>query len=312
MSSIDLVYILGTGSNWNNNEIRFSLRSVEKNLIDVRNVYVIGENPGFLTDKVIHIYHPDPLSGHNADGNMALKILRACREDSLSDDFLFMNDDFIINKPVVASEIKWMHKGNMKNRPENFWKTEFYRLRLRRTFDVLLDRGLPTMQYDYHAPMLMNKYLFPKVMSEFNFCEDIGYTFRSLYGNYLGLPGTNVRGQKVTVYKYYNIDQLSRLVENYQFIGFNDLGLNISLKIWLWLNFKEISIYEKQDTDDIAISIYRWLHSDQNYREGVKLYCRVVRAKNLQLLFLNRETPELHRKLVYKLNQRLSDLYEHT
>jgi hypothetical protein len=200
----------------------------------------------------------------------------------------------------------------MKNRTDTYWKAEFYRLRLRRTFDVLLEKGFPTMQYDYHAPMLMNKHLFPKVMSEFNFCEDIGYTFRSLYGNYLGLPCTNVRGHKITVYKHYTIDKLSEMVENFQFIGYNDLGLNVSLKVWLSHNFSEVSKYEKNDTDDIPILIDRWLHSGCAYKEGVKLYCRIVRAKNLQLLFLNKETPQLQKKLFYKLSQRLEELYEHT
>ena len=176
---MDLVYVLGSGSQWNNNELRFSLRSVEKNLIGVGKIYIIGENPGFLTNKVIHIPHADPLN-QNADGNMAMKIIRACQEPKLTKNFLFMNDDFIINKPMVAKNIKWMHKGDFKNRSEEYWKAQFYRYRLRRTYDLLLALGLPALQYDYHAPMIFNKELFPKLMEQFDYKADIGYTFQTL------------------------------------------------------------------------------------------------------------------------------------
>ena len=40
LSKIDVVYVLGTGSKWHNNEIRFSLRALEKNLRDYRHIYV--------------------------------------------------------------------------------------------------------------------------------------------------------------------------------------------------------------------------------------------------------------------------------
>jgi hypothetical protein len=92
MENIDVVYVLGTGSKWKNNELRFSLRAIEKNLTGYRDIYVIGENPGFLQN-VIHIPYPDELPG-NADGNIARKVLRACREKKLSDNFLFINGCF--------------------------------------------------------------------------------------------------------------------------------------------------------------------------------------------------------------------------
>ena len=197
---IDLVYVLGTGSVWKNNELRFSLRSVAKNMAGVGNIWIIGENPGFLSPEIRHIYYPDELGKDNADGNMARKILRACKEPDLSEDFVFMNDDFIINKPLIAAEIPCLHKGDMKNRPPEFWTKEKYRKRLRRTFDVLTANKYPTIQYDYHAPMIMSKTLFPACMENFDYAHDIGYTFRSLYGNYCRIPASPLGMYKKTVY----------------------------------------------------------------------------------------------------------------
>lgn len=301
---IDLVYVLGNGSCWKNNEIRFSLRSVEKNLKGVRNVYVVGEDPGFLSKRVIHFYEPDSLV-KNADGNMALKILRACQDPSLSDNFLFMNDDFIINKPIVAAEIPWLHKGDMKFRSPRFWQAEFYRYRLRRTFDVLQERKLPTIQYDYHAPMLMNKHEFPKVMAQFDFQADIGYTFRSLYGNYLQLPAEPVEGIKQTIYKYYTLTQLDYITKNPVFIGYNDRGLNNAFKLWLYRKFLTKSIYESYCIYDSVIEIEDWLNStDKDFRIGLNLF-----VKHSQNLFLtskiNLKPTEIIRK---KLEQKLRNL----
>lgn len=304
MKEIDLVYILGSGSRWNNNEIRFSLRSVEKNLLGVRNVYVVGENPGFLSNRVIHLYEPDPLQ-QNADGNMALKILRACRETSLSDDFLFMNDDFIINKPIVAAEIPWLHKGDMKLRSPRFWQSQFYRYRLRRTFDVLQERGLPTIQYDYHAPMLMNKHEFPKVMAQFDFKADIGYTFRSLYGNCLQLPAQPVEGIKQTIYKSYMLSQLQLITRDPVFIGYNDKGLNNAFKLWLYRSYPAKSIYEDFCTYDSVIEIEDWLNSaDKDFRTGLQLF--VKHSPNLMLT--SRINIKQSGSVMIKLEQKLRNL----
>lgn len=308
MQKIDLVYILGKGSLWDNNEIRISLRSVEKNLKGVRNIYVIGENPGFFSDRIIHIYHPDPLSGQNADGNMTLKILRACQIAELSDDFLFMNDDFIIHKPMVACEIPWFFKQDMKYRPGTFWNNHLYRSRLRRTFDILVEREKPTLQYDYHAPMLMNKNEFPRVMEQFDYQNDIGYTFRSLYGNCLELPAIPISGHKVTIYDFYTLTQIEKRVKNVAFVGYNDRGLNNSLKWWMIDSFPKKSKYEKSSSEDKIFELYFWNKGGMNYDRGIRIFEKYYKHKNLLHLFKMGETPTLKNKLNYKLTRSIKEL----
>ncbi len=306
---IDLVYILGSGSAWNNNELRFSLRSVEKNLTGVRNIYVIGENPGFFSSKVTHVYHPDPLPSNNADGNMALKILCACSIPQLSEEFLFMNDDFIINKPMHAPDIPWMHKGDMKNRPHEFWVTQLYRFRLRRTFETLQMHNLPTLQYDYHAPMRMNKISFPKVMQGFDFKEGIGLTFRSLYGNALALPAEHIVNQKVTLYAPYTLEQINYRVREAMFIGYNDPGLNSSFKYWLAFNFNSKSQYEATDIEnEKTFDIATWIINGRLYTSGCQLFRKHFAHKNLAYLFSEHRTPALEKKLHFKINQFIAEL----
>jgi hypothetical protein len=58
---IDVVYPLGTGSVWQDNELRYSLRSLEKNFPDLGRVYVVGHKPDWLGN-VEHIPFGDSQS----------------------------------------------------------------------------------------------------------------------------------------------------------------------------------------------------------------------------------------------------------
>lgn len=307
-AAIDLVYVLGTGSKWSDNEIRFSLRSVQKNLKGYRNIYVVGNCPAFLQN-VIHVSAEDVFDPTvNADGNMTLKLLKACAIDDLSDDFLFMNDDFIVLKPVVASEITWMHKGDMKDRPKKYWEEQFYRKRLLRTFETLRDRMQTTLQYDYHAPMLMNKHRFAEVMAQYDYADGIGLTFRSIYGNALQLPAELLVDQKRTVYIHYSYDQLLKRMEPATFLGYNDAGLSKSLIYFLIMNFKERSDFEKTDITDRTVEITLWLDGPRDYNEGVRLFRKYIHGVNMIKLFEEGETPSMRKKLEYKLERTLDDI----
>ena len=308
ITKVDLVYVVGTGSKWKDNELRFSLRSVSKNLSGVRNIFIVGHLPDFVKN-VIHIPASDIFDpAVNADGNMIHKLLIACKDKRLSDNFLFMNDDFIINQPVAAATIPWLHKEDMATQPESYWKTQFYRYRLKRTFDVLKEYGFPTLQYDYHAPMLMNKNSFAEIMANFVYASDIGYTLRSIYGNALQLPAISVKGQKITVFKFHNLQELQTRYNGINFVGFNDLGLNSSLKYWLIENFPKQSVYESNLPQDRIIDIFYWIKNGMKYPDGVGIFKRYYNHKNLIHMFETMESDTLRSKLKYKLTQTIKEL----
>ena len=56
MTPVDLVYPLNKlCSHWRNQELRYSLRSVEKFVKNYRNIYIIGDKPKYLNGEVAHI-----------------------------------------------------------------------------------------------------------------------------------------------------------------------------------------------------------------------------------------------------------------
>lgn len=98
---MDVVYILGSGSLCNNEEIRYSIRALETNMLDLRNIYIIGEDPKFL-QKIKHIPAHD--SSNYKHINAYHKIILACKIEELSDEFLLMNDDFFMTKEFLGSD----------------------------------------------------------------------------------------------------------------------------------------------------------------------------------------------------------------
>lgn len=243
---VDVVYILGTGSKWQDNEIRFSLRSITKYLSGIRKVWIVGELPCFIDDtKVEHLYCPDRHGRDNADANMIEKILYACKQKGLSEDFLFMNDDFFILRPLDVADIPILHNGDLKDLQKEFWNSSIWRLRLKNTFTQLTWYGMSTTMYDIHAPMMFNKHLFPAVMNQFNYQITPGLNFRSLYGNavYEG-KGTKNNGHKVKAFRPKIWPQLEKETKTAMFFAVNDTGLNIVTKAFLRNNYTEISDYE--------------------------------------------------------------------
>ena len=51
---IDFLYVLGSGSEYNNLELRLSLRSIDKYAHNLGRVFIVGEKPDWIKN-VIHI-----------------------------------------------------------------------------------------------------------------------------------------------------------------------------------------------------------------------------------------------------------------
>jgi hypothetical protein len=307
MGAIDVVYVLGTGSKWKNNEIRFSLRSLDRNLQEFRKIWIVGEKPEFIKG-ISHIPYPDELV-NNADGNIIRKILRVCQEKTLTENFLFINDDHLVLKPIIASEIQPFHKGDLQGFTKEFYNLNFWRGRLFRTRNILLQKGLSTLHFDCHCPIVINKKRFPEVMGMFDYERNIGYTMKSMYGNVVHPDAPLMKGEKVTLFRPYTIKDLVIRTSNSLFASFNDDGLTPMLKEWLLNTFPEPSRFEKEISMDPSFEIIGWLQSDEkNYEEGKRLYDRYGKAKKAKKYFSKGESDARYLKLEHKLKELLNYL----
>lgn len=98
---MDAVYILGTGSKANDLEILYSVRSLTRHMLDLRAVYVVGEETPHLPG-VINISASD--TSKEKWKNAYHKTLKACSIEGISDNFLLMNDDFFMLDPFEGAE----------------------------------------------------------------------------------------------------------------------------------------------------------------------------------------------------------------
>lgn len=180
---IDLVYPLGFGSLWNNNELRYSLRSVEKFLTGYGNVYIVGERPEWVGN-IIHIQADD--TGRSRPEMIMRKILKACQEPGLSDNFLFLNDDFFFLQPAEAETMPYLYDCTLAEAIEKKRKGGPYKQALANTQHVLGCNRKPGLHYDIHTPVIYNKREFPRVMNSYNW-DRFGMVVKSLYCNSVGV-----------------------------------------------------------------------------------------------------------------------------
>jgi hypothetical protein len=226
---MDLVYTLGKGSEWDDNEIRYSLRSVEANLPH-RKIIVVGDMPDFLQN-VIHVPVKDPTNYKSFNTLYKMKV--ACRSKKISDDFVLMNDDFFVMKPI--DKIPYYHKGYLKNTVKNFeYPGSRYFGTLNRTAN-LLGNG---RDFELHCPFIFNKQKFLKLFEVFDLSA--GYVYRSVYADY-----HRIRGKFHPDVKIYNVHDMF-VLENETFLSVSpEVVQKPAIEKLLDSNFPNKSIYEK-------------------------------------------------------------------
>lgn len=168
---MDIVYILGKGSVWKDNEIRYSLRSIGKHLRGFDLVFVVGELPRFLTN-VIHIPCEDVYKGNDLRRNYNIKekVLAACRDERVSGDFLFFNDDHFLLRGLDVSEVRYWSDGG--------WDEPILRAGV--AYKRVLVNTVPFSKYhfDIHTPIVYNKKRFIERM-DVDWSKE--YAVKSLY-----------------------------------------------------------------------------------------------------------------------------------
>jgi hypothetical protein len=181
---VTVVYTLGKGSHYNNAELKFSLRSVEKNLINVKNIVIVGEDPKFKNMEVIRAKDDN---SYIPDNNIFKKLLLACTSDLVTDKFLFMNDDHFILDSFDAEEFPYLYSSTLDTYVKKSKSKGMYYNRVVATHKVCPYGKF----YDVHTPILYEKAKFLELEKLYDY--DTGMVIKSLYGNTF-----NVGGEEIT------------------------------------------------------------------------------------------------------------------
>ena len=155
---MDILYIIGKGSKWVNNELRFSLRGIAKNGINVDRVFIVGNIPSFVNkETVICIPAEDPTN--NKHYNMLYKIGLAIDNTDIGKNndgkFLVSSDDHFYIKPTDFNTypVYYIGKDLPTEIPAN--NKEWYTC-LVNTRKVLEEYNLPVKRFNWHGNTYFN------------------------------------------------------------------------------------------------------------------------------------------------------------
>lgn len=237
---MDVVYILGDGSKWNDNEFKYSLRSVAKYLKNFSRVVVIGSLPRCNHESLDIPFLFIPYADRDGDKqqNARSKLLHICNTAGISERFLLMNDDFFFLKDCTLDEsFPYFRMGTItqhiawrENNPSNYLRS------LRNTEAALKAKGLPLRDYEVHGPIVYDKTKLRQVLTtEFNWDTKHGMLIRSVYANFCQVEGTVLSDLKIDSPQ--PRAEIERKVKGRLFFSIGDGGLNKDMRAWLEARF---------------------------------------------------------------------------
>lgn len=182
----DLVYITGGRSAWQDNELRYSLRSMQKYLTGMGGVFIVGTCPNWLAG-VTHIPAED-YPTEKKEVRLYRKIMVACRDERISEDFLLCYDDNFLLAHHVAGSFPNYYQGWLIGYLQALRGANRKGTHRRCAENTVNALGLQAKLFDVHCPMLVNRTVFPEVMSQFDWNgKRDGYLIKSTYANSIGL-----------------------------------------------------------------------------------------------------------------------------
>ncbi|HRA18380.1 MAG TPA: hypothetical protein PLZ24_14665 [Flavobacteriales bacterium] len=167
---MEAVYPLGPHSKWSDNEIRYSLRSLEMYMPEVDSVMILGEKPDFL--KGVDVMDVTEYGSKNTRLNSHLLEYSML---PMAERFLYMQDDFYLLGPMPYQEF------HLDVTPERHFTLENC---FNQTLDILADQGLSNPKdYELHIPVILER---GAILEALEGQTNLDIAFRTLYFNLIG------------------------------------------------------------------------------------------------------------------------------
>ena len=191
---IDVIYLLGSGSHWENREIRYSMRSLAKHATGIRNLWVVGEKPKFLSGQAHHLAVPDV--GYKTHATVHKVDVAVNEIADLTDRFVVMMDDvFLCRDCGDIANWPYTYKYAFEAAPAG---DEFFAVCGRNTYHLLDLLGLPKRNYGCHRPIVYDKQVWRSLAPCWRLSETLKYSLSHmmLMGNALAARGVGQHRQQ--------------------------------------------------------------------------------------------------------------------
>ena len=228
---MDYVYITRNGDN---EELRYSLRSIAKNAPEGR-VWLVGGKPDWFNGDYIKV---------NDRGskfkNIADCLYAAASSDDVSDDFILMNDDFFILENIA--NFLPLYGGTLASKIASYTNLlgpTVYSGILGKAKKYMESKGIKEpLDYDIHVPLQVNKKKFLELVPRDSLAP------RSVYGNMANIGGSEILDVKTYNNPRYRSKSYTYDKDNSPFISSNDDSFDILRETILSEMFPEPSPYE--------------------------------------------------------------------
>lgn len=245
---MDVLYVLGTGSTHNNQELRYSLRSLARYAQNIGRVYVVGECPRWINKNVVtHIPCDDPYD--RKCKNIWHKVFYATEYSNISNEFLLSSDDIFHIKPIDLDNYPYFHKNGGKVGVDSS-------LRNTRIWEIMEETKFLLRKYRYpmedyggghclhHVDSEILRHM-PKMMVDV-LSGLYGGAFDVIMGNAivkLKHPATTPR-RDVKLCSVENEEDFFKQLGDTESFSINDKAWDDFVGKWLRKEFKEKCIYE--------------------------------------------------------------------
>jgi hypothetical protein len=257
---MDVAYLF-RHSNFDDAEIRHSLRSVAENLTWVRKVWVFGDRPEFLSDDKSLIEHV-PWQAvawlrhvQAPVRNFFLQCFLVAQHPDVDSEFLLFCDDYILLDHVteaVARRDRFLEDlSELTERGGGVWKQTLWR-----THDWLRRLGYAGLNFETHTPMFLTK---KRVFEAYRDLHD--YVTEDRFFGMLGPTGilshaykqerfslTQVSAENLSVGFHHRPAVYADIVEKSRdklFLNFDDEAFSDDLRRFLAERFPEPCVYER-------------------------------------------------------------------
>lgn len=252
---MDVVYIVGNGSRWGNNELRYSLRSIEKYAIGLGRVFIFGTIPNFINRaRVTCVEMKDET--HQPAVNVFRKIKAAVDCCCVGDTFLLSSDDHFFIRPTDFVNYPLYYKGNELPSRSDLRTGKYggvqYTQGMINTRDVMEKYNLGHIYFEGHTNKLYNKEAWRKLdeLGVWNigckYPEGISTNTPMAAIIHQLNPSVDVLYRKdIKVQRFSSFSEVNKILYDTDSFSIGDGALSCGMDRYLQWIFPEPSKYEK-------------------------------------------------------------------
>lgn len=239
MKNIDVLYIKGKVSENNDEEMKYSLRSLERFCIEYGRIFITGECPEYINRETV-VFTPEKDIG-NPMINHWWKVSQTIKKTDISEYFVLMYDDIFFTQVTNIEKIQRYWRGILG---EDKRGSEDYRECLEDTKKWLRKNGITYFDYELHTPFIYGRKEFKKLDIIFDKIKDsrLGMAPRSIYGNIIS-EGMDEFRRDIKIRTEF--EKPEDITIKYDCFSVSESAWKYQTKRWCQEHFKQKSRWEK-------------------------------------------------------------------